>query len=219
MKPLCLLSLLTLPALAQGAPARGALFQEDTALPPSLGVHLQVGLPRNAADQDLNQHIGYGLAVSYPWHPGGRHLLRPNLEYNQYRISPQPSPPWATGTGHTLAFHSWKLGLDYVLYQEPWVYRGPYVLVGAGLQYSVVDYPVQNGSQQALLDHPSSLAAPWAGAGFGYQFTSDIGLELRYSVVAYAAERSQPLGSYTATEPIKREGRFLHLILALRAPF
>jgi hypothetical protein len=214
MKPLFLLPLLTLPVLAQGA-----LFQDDTALPPSLGVHLQVGFPRNAADRDLNRHIGYGATLCYPWHLGGRHLLRPNLEYNQYRIDPQPSPAWAPGPEHSLAFHSWKLGIDYVMYQEPWVYRGPYVLVGLGIQHSAVDYPVQNGTQQALMNHRSSLTTPWAGAGFGYQFTSDIGLEFRYSVAAYAAEQGQPLGSYTRTEPIKRDGHFLHLILALRAPF
>lgn len=214
MNALCLLPLLTLPALAQGA-----LFQEDTALPPSLGVHLQVGLPRGEADRDLNHHVGYGLAVCYPWHLGGRHLLRPNLEYNQYRLSPQPSPPWTAGAGHSLVFHTWKVGIDYVLYQEPWVYRGPYVLVGAGFQYSKVDHPVQNGGQQALISHRSALAAPWAAAGFGYQFTSDVGLELRYSVAAYAAERGQPLGSYTLTEPDRRSGQAIHLILALRAPF
>lgn len=214
MKSLCLLSLFALPVVAQGG-----LFQEDTTLPPSLGVHLQVGVPRNAADRDLNHHIGYGVALCYPWHLGGRHLLRPNLEYNQYLISPQPSPPWAAGSGHNLAFHSWKLGMDYVMYQEPWVYRGPYVLVGAGIQYSEVDYQVQNGTQRLLMSHQSSLTTPWAGAGFGYQFTSDIGLELRYSVAAYAAEKGQPLTGYTLTEPVQRDGHFIHLILALRAPF
>jgi len=214
MKRLSLLALSALPTFAQGA-----LFQEDTALPPSLGVHLMVGLPRGEADRDLNHHVGYGLALSYPWHLGGRHLLRPNLEYNQYRLSPQPSPSWAPEAGHTLAFHTWKVGIDYVVYQEPWVYRGPYVVVGAGLQYSKVDHPVQNGSQTMLMDHRSSLAAPWAGAGLGYQFTADVGLELRYSVAAYAAERDQPLAGYTLTEPVRRSGQALHLILALRAPF
>ena len=208
MKRLCLLPLFTLPLLAQGA-----LFQEDTALPPSLGVHLQVGIPRGDADRDLNQHIGYGLALAYPWHLGGRHLLRPNLEYNQYRIDPQLASP----SGHSLTFQAWKLGLDYVMYQEPWVYRGPYVLVGVGLQHAEVAYPVLSGAPS--VSHHSSLTTPWAGAGFGYQFTADIGLELRYSVAAYAAERGQPLTSPTLTEPIHRDGRFLHLILALRAPF
>lgn len=209
-----LLPLIALPLVAQGA-----LFQEDAALPPSLGVHLQVGLPRNAADRDLNQHIGYGATLCYPWHLGGRHLLRPNLEYNQYRISPQPSPPWTTETTRRHTFHSWKLGIDYVLYQEPWVYRGPYALVGVGVQHSTVDFPVRNGTQPALMSHRSSLTSPWAGVGFGYQFTSDIGLEFRYSVASYAAERGEPLTSYSLTQPIKRSGHFLHLILALRAPF
>lgn len=214
MKRLLLPTLLTFPLLAQGS-----LFQEDTALPPSLGVQLQVGIPQKATDRDLNQHIGYGVTLCYPWHLGGRHLLRPNLEYNQYRISPQAAPPYTTGIGHSLSFHSWKLGMDYVLYQEPWVYRGPYVLVGVGLQHSELNYPAQSGTQQTLMSHQSSLTSPWAGAGFGYQFTSDIGLELRYSVAAYRAEKGQALTSYTLTEPIRREGHFIHLILALRAPF
>ena len=34
--------------------------------------------------------------------------------------------------------------------------------------------------------------APWVGAGFGYQFTPDIALELRYAAMAYEAERGQP---------------------------
>lgn len=214
MKPSLLAPLFALPLAAQGS-----LFQEDTALAPSLEVHLQVGIPRQAADKDLNDHIGYGVALCYPWHLGGRHLLRPNLEYSQYRISRPNAPPWATETRGHHAFHAWKLGLDYVLYQEPWVHRGPYAMVGAGIQHSEVDYPVQSGTQQALVNHRSSLTAPWVGAGFGYQFTSDIGLEFRYSVAAYAAEKGQPLTGYTRTEPIRREGHFIHLILTLRAPF
>jgi hypothetical protein len=208
------MSLLALPLVAQGT-----LFQEDTTLPPSLGVHLQVGLPRGIADQDLNRHIGFGLALGYPWHLGGGHLLRPNLEYNQYRITPQPAPAWTAEAAEKHIFQSWKLGIDYVLYAEPWVYRGPYALLGVGIQHSNVDFPVQHGTQHALAIHSSSLTSPWVGVGCGYQFTSDAGLELRYSMAAYAAERGQPLTSYTLTEPIKRDGRFLHLILVLRAPF
>jgi hypothetical protein len=206
--------LLSLPLVAQGA-----LFQEDTTLPPSLGLHLQVGLPRNAANQDLNHHIGYGITLCYPWQLGVRQLLRPNLEYNRYRISPGPSPAWAADAAHDQTFQTWKLGIDYVLYLEPWVYRGPYAVVGVGFQHATVDFPVQNGAQQALMSHQSSLNSPWAGIGFGYQFTSDIGLELRYSAASYAAEKGQPLTSYTLTEPIQRDGRFIHMILALRAPF
>lgn len=209
-----LLFLATLPLAAQGR-----LFEEDASLPPSLGVQVQAGIPRGAADRDLNWHYGWGLGVSYPWHLGGRHLLRPNVEYNQYRLSPPPAPAWATGTDQSLTFHTWKFGIDYVLYQEPWVHRGPYVMVGAGIQYAEVDHLVQNGTQQTLMEHRSALTAPWFGTGVGYQFTPDVALELRYSAADYGAERGEHLASYALTEPIQRDGRFLHFILAVRAPF
>jgi hypothetical protein len=75
MKPLVFASLLTLPLTAQGS-----LFQEDTTVPPTVGINVQAGFPQGEAGRDLNQNVGYGAAVSWLSHLGGRHLLRLNLE-------------------------------------------------------------------------------------------------------------------------------------------
>lgn len=206
------------PLLALPLAAQGALFQEDTTMPPTVGVNIQAGFPLDAAAKDLNRGAGYGASVSYLWHLGGRHILRPNLEYNGYRVSPPRVPAWATGTGQRPILHTWKVGVDYLMYQEPWAYRGPYALVGVGLQYSEIDHQVQNGAQLTLADHRSTLSSPWVGAGAGYQITPDIAFEVRYSVAAYTAQRGQPLASYVLTESTRRDGRFLHIVLALRVP-
>ena len=217
MKRTSLALLLAMPLLAQKT--AGVLFQGNAELPPSMEVQLQVGLPRGVAYQDFNHHIGYGLALDFPLQIADRHLLRPNLEYSDYRITQPDAPVWAADTERSTNFKAWKLGVDYLLYKEPWVFNGPYALVGIGFQYSGVDYLVQGGNQQSLTTHHSSSTTPWVGVGFGYQVTPDIGLELRYSVASYEAQKGEPLAAYTLTEPIQREGHFIHLILTLRTPY
>lgn len=198
--------------------AQGPMFQETPLLPPTIGVNLQVGFPQGATEDDLNHGVGYGAAVSYCWHPGGRHLIRPTLSYDTYRITPPGPPAWATGVSDRHDFYAWTLAVDYLLYQEPWVHHGPYLLLSAGFQYSSVTHPVQNGTQLAMTNHRSSRTAPWFGAGVGYQFTDDIALEVRYSASSYAAQRGQRLTGYALTEDTARDDRFVHLILAVRAP-
>ncbi len=214
-----LLPLLALWLCALPLSAQGRLFEEDAILPPSLGVNAQLGFPLGTANRDLNEHYGWGLALNYPWHLGGRHVLRPNLEYNRYRISPPSPPAWAAEADQSPDLTSWKVGVDYLLYQEPWAHHGPYVFVGAGLQWSRSEHRVANASGTALVSHRATSQAPWVGTGFGYQFTPDIALEVRYSLTAYEAQKGQRLGSYTLTESVRREGSFVHMVLAVRAPF
>jgi hypothetical protein len=212
MRRAVLAALLVLPLGAQAT-----LFREDTALPPTLDIHVQAGFPQEVAGRDLDRG-SWGASVAWLWHLGGRHLLRPNLEYDRYRVSPLAAPAWSPETDTSGTLRTWKLGVDYLLYQEPWVFRGPYVLVGIGIQYAEVDRWAQGGSQEGLLNSHETLTVPWTGVGAGYQITSDIALELRYSWAAYPAQRGQPLGSQVSTEPIQREGRYLHVALALRVP-
>lgn len=208
------LALVALPVTAQGR-----LFEETPRLPPSLGVNVQLGFPLGVADRDLNDHVGWSIGLNYPWHLGGRHVLRPNLEFNRYRLTREGAPAWVADPDPGADLTSWKLGVDYLVYQEPWAHHGPYVFVGAGVQYARSVFSVPNADQTALVEHHATLRAPWVGGGLGYQFTPDIALELRYAASAYDAERGQRLASYTLTEPVRRHGSFVHLALAVRTAF
>jgi hypothetical protein len=213
-------------ALALSLVAAPLLAEEPTSVdpgylfPPGMGVTLLLGLPMGDTADDLSKEYGYGISAYYPWHLGGRHMLRPHFEFTAYPVKAATPPSWAAGNEQEDPdYECWRLGIDYVIYKEPNVVHGPYAFVTAGIQYSSIEFQVENESHTALSTHEASNRSPYMGLGFGWQFNRGTALEIRYSRAEYEAEKGEPLGSYTLTETEERDGDYIHLILSVRTPF
>ena len=127
-------------------------------------VQAGVNIPQSDLKDFVDSKLGFTAGVSVPVDLGSGHVIRPRADYDSYSSS--FSDP-AFGGDHKVK--ALFVGADY-LYFPAQKMEQFYVTAGLGAQNTKVEG--DNGS-----DNKTALA--WA-AGAGWQFTDNLGAEVRY---------------------------------------
>lgn len=176
--------------------------------------------------RDTDAHPGFGLHLGAVYHPGGRQVFRPAFEWTGYRIGPYNA--WERAASSILdsdyrenrvVFRTYRLGLDYLVHQDPEGRSGPYLLLGCGGQLSHLysDRRYVDGQGNETIEASASRGSHtslWIAAGLGYQGRSGGMAELRFSRADYAAEAGAT--GPVAGGPLTREGYAFTLVLGGR---
>ena len=120
---------------------------------------------KNYISKDATPTLGANLAIDF----GAGHVLRPRLDYTSYKKSDAQGVAGLEDKARVLS-----LGADYLYYpaQDP---KGFYFI--AGLGYTQVKF---EQSYAGVSADTTKGGLGW-GAGAGWQFTSLLGAELRYT--------------------------------------
>lgn len=189
---------LSSPALLAQTPVSGP---PEKAWGASVGVLGAYGL--GSFSRDTDGHPGFGLHLGAAYHLAGPHRVRPAFEWTGYRIGSYNL--WDRFASSVLdqdyreertVFRTYRLGVDYLIHQDPNGLSGPYLVLGAGGQlshlYSDTRY-VDASGQETVSNSTSkgSHTSLWLAAGLGYQGRSGGMAEVRLSTANYAAEAGQ----------------------------
>ena len=186
-----------MPIVRPGLPAALALTLALTSLPaPAVELHAGweagIGIMREDLGNFKPEAGAPGVGLSLIIDLGDGHLLRPKVNdwlFNRRQMMGDPNAP--VKIGHTADLLS--LGLDYLYIPEGNVNLGYYLIVGAGLSRNrmALDLPVP-GSQGTAMFHVSGTSTkPTYDLGWGYQFNSMVGTEIRYETSRWVSPVDQ----------------------------
>jgi len=141
------------------------------------GFQLTVSKPQGDLKKSIDDKLGLGLGLHALVDLGSGHALVPRLDYVQYKkdytYTSLGAPNLEIQVKHTIL----TLGADYEYFFGAKANQGFYVLAGLGyaklkFDFTYSDDPNESGSE--------TEASYYLQGGCGYQFTSNMGAELRY---------------------------------------
>lgn len=168
------IGLLAMPALAQS---------------PNFGVQAILSTP-SAGLQDRASSGGYGGALTFDWPLAGGHVLRPRIDYVEYRDKATTTTSISSSSSTTIhslySVKSTGFGLDYLFYPsgEP---KGWHVDVGVEeMRYAIkvsgtVTFSSVTTSTTAFTGPDTSSSKLGYGLGTGYDFARHWSLGLRFT--------------------------------------
>lgn len=160
---------------------------------------LHAAVPLGSLAADVNDQLGFGLSLGYQAKLGEQFALRASFRWTGYRVSDRnlgarmlASIFDASYEEDRLILRSYSLGGDFLAYRDQDC-RGPYFLVGGGIQRSRMYYEqrsVDGEGNEALRTLAVWPAAdtPFSNFGFGYRGRSGAFIEGRVVLWRYRAE-------------------------------
>lgn len=148
--------------------------------------------PMSDLKKDADNQPGFGFSFSMPMNYGQGHVLRPRWDLTVHNVKTGYDPYLTTNGSvvfrdrRTTTLSSMTLAMDYQYYLARNIRQGPYLIVGAGVDFWNRSRDRYDPYWDHYYEDDSESSSSFVGTvGFGIQFSRRMALEVRVNQSQY----------------------------------